>query len=63
MAKKKMHPVVQHGIRIGIPAGLGTFGGFYIALDVATEALGKITETEKSFEACMKVIETITIFR
>jgi len=62
MAKKKIHPVVHHGIRTVLPAGIGTIGGFYIALDMTTEALGKITETEESFEACMKVIETITIF-
>ena len=62
MTKKKIHPVIHHGVRTVLPAGLGTFGGFYLAVNLAIESLGKITETEKSFQACIDVIQTISIF-
>jgi len=69
MAKRKIHPVVRHGLHIGIPAGLGTFGGYYLALDKAVQVLGQIAPTdpegntvEQSFQACMAIIEKIGIF-
>jgi len=53
MAKKKIHPVVEHGLRTVLPTSVAGIGGFYIAVDMALEAIGKITDAENSFQACV----------
>ncbi|MDG7054770.1 MAG: hypothetical protein JRZ95_05680 [Nitrososphaerota archaeon] len=57
-----MQPVVEHGLRTVLPTSVAGIGGFYIAVDMALEAIGKITDAENSFQACVDVIQTISIF-
>jgi|APSaa5957512535_1039671.scaffolds.fasta_scaffold03812_4 hypothetical protein len=59
MTKKKLHPVIHHGIHKGIPFGLGTATG---VVGLSAYLLDKITEVSEdvdTIQACIEIIQSI----